>query len=240
MMETVYITPPNKLRQKLEDKKPRVIIWNNEKIIRGQSMRAAAKEIVEYSQTIDVTKVNFIGETGTGKTTAAKCLMHLIHELTEDLDFEIKILGKHDLEKFEKTIASLKTHTIILFDDVSFLRALISRNGIELIKQKVTEMRHLPGGKDVRLILINNFHYSKSFDKHLRNAPFVFYVQLGPSETENMLSMCGKKYLGKIKNFKRVFRTAHSKERKFTYRIGSDRTFTYESKKTIHSFIILE
>jgi len=151
MMETVYITPPNKLRQKLEDKKPRIITWGDQKIIRGQSLRAAALEIVEYSQTIDVTKVNFIGETGVGKTTAAKCLMHLIHDLTKDLDFEIKILGKHDLEKFEDTIASLKTHTIILFDDVSFLRALISKNGIERIKQKVTEMRHLPGGKDVRL-----------------------------------------------------------------------------------------
>jgi len=150
MMETVYVTPPNKLRQKLEDQKPRIIIWNGEKIIRGQSMRSAAQEIVEYSQTVDVTKVNFIGDTGFGKTTAAKCLMHLCHELTEDIDFEIKILGKHDLKKFEETIASLTTHTIILFDDVSYLRALISKNGIELIKQKVTEMRHLPGGKDVR------------------------------------------------------------------------------------------
>jgi len=231
MMETVYISPPNKLRDPPKDQKPAVIDWNGTRFIRGQSLRAAAKEIVEYSQTIDVTKVNYIGPTGTGKTTSAICLMHLIHELTTDLDFEIKILGKKDLEKFEETIKTLKTHTIILFDDVSYLRALISRSGIELIKQKVTEMRHLPGGKDVRLILISNFHYSKSYDKFLRDAPFTFMTQIGVSENENVLNMVSKRYAGKIKDFKRVFREAHSKQRKFTYRIGSEKTFTYEFQK---------
>ena len=231
MMETVYVTPLNRLKQKDKDQKPSVITWNGVKLIRGQSLRATAREIVEYSQTIDVTKINFIGPSGSGKTTSAKCLMHIIHDLTNDLDFEIKILGKHDLAKFEETIKTLRTHTIILFDDVSYLRALISNHGLELIKQKVTELRHIPGGKDVRLILISNFHYSKAYDKFLRDAPFTFLTQVGPSETENVLNMVGKRNADKIKNFKRVYKTAHSGERKFTYRIGSDRIFSYEFQK---------
>ena len=229
MLETVYINPPNKLRQPPKDQKPAVGIWNNVRFIRGQSMRAAAREIVEHSQTIDVTKVNFIGDTGSGKTSAAMCLMHLIHELTKDIDFEIKILGKKDLEKFEETIKSLRTHTIILFDDVSYLRALISKNGIELIKQKVTEMRHLPGGKDVRLILISNFHYSRAYDKFLRGAMYTFFTSVGPNETENVLTMVGKKYAEKIKIFKKAYRDTHSKHKKFTYRISSEKTFSYKA-----------
>ena len=48
---------------------PVTIEWNGQRMIRNHSIRAAVREILTISESLDVVKINIIGNPGTGKTT---------------------------------------------------------------------------------------------------------------------------------------------------------------------------
>ena len=48
---------------------PITIEWNGQRMIRNHSIRAAVKDILTISESLDVVKINIIGNPGTGKTT---------------------------------------------------------------------------------------------------------------------------------------------------------------------------
>ena len=59
---------------------------------------------------------------------------------------------------FEETLAKLQpTNHIMVFDDISFISAHAGKKDIEKIQKAFTEIRHLPGGQDVKIISIFNF-----------------------------------------------------------------------------------
>jgi len=200
---------------------PVVIEWLGSKMIRNHSIRAAVKEILTISESLDVVKINIIGNPGTGKTTLAKTLGHLIHKMS-DIPYAIKVLTRDDLLNFEAFLAKLQpTNYVLIFDDVSFLGASANKKQIEMVKKSMTEIRHLPGGEDVKIIAIFNFHYSFGLDKYIRQSNFSFYTSVGSSEMENMQKTLGVKNTEKIENFQRVHQMALLK-RKFAYRLGKN------------------
>ena len=219
MSETITYVKYEDLNRKKKSDIPVTIEWNKERMIRNHSVRATVKEILRISNSLDVVKINIVGGPGTGKTTLAITLGHLIHKISE-IPFTVKVLDRQSLLNFEETLKTLTpTNYVLIFDDVSFLGASASKRQIEVVKKAFTEIRHLPGGQDVKIISIFNFHYNMGFDKYLRQSEFSYWTSIGNSELENMQKIIGVKNTQKIENFQKIYQTALIKN-KFGFLLG--------------------
>lgn len=206
--------------------------WKNSRMIIQHSVRAAVREILNLSQSLDVVKVNIIGSPSTGKTTLALTLTHLCHKMA-DIPYNVKVYGREDLLNFENVLAQLQpTNHIMVFDDISFLSATAGKRQIEKIQKAFTEIRHLPGGKDVKIIAIFNFHYNMAVSKYMRQSDYFLYTSVGSSELENTLALVGKKYQKKILEFRRILQSALTKH-KYKFMLGKkrDKPFIYTWRK---------
>ena len=217
--------------------RPTIIKWKDTSMIRNHSLGAAVQEILQASEGTegqDVVNINLIGEHSSGKTSLAKTLGHLIHKRAK-IPFSVRLFDKQDLLNFEATLKTLSaTNYVLIFDDISFLKANASAKQIEMVKQAETEIRHLPGGQDVKIIIIKNFHYTLAVDKYLRQNDFSFFTTVGSSEVENMEKIVGSRYMGKVHFFKKLrnkIKIAPEGHKKFTFQLGSKGTFTYQYRK---------
>jgi len=210
---------------------PLTLDWKNAKMVRIHSVRAAVKEILNMSMSLDVVKVNIIGTPSTGKTTLAETISHLGHTLAT-IPYTIKKFTREDLLNFEQTLASLQpTNHILIFDDISFIAATAGKRQMDLIQKTFTEIRHLPGGQDVKIIAIFNFHYNMSVSKYLTQSDFFFYTSIGTSELDNTLGVVGKKYLQTIINFRKINQQALTTG-KYTFELGKKgQRLTYKWRK---------
>lgn len=209
---------------------PVTIEWKGERMIRNHSIRAAVREVIKMSSSLDVVKINIIGTPGSGKTTLAGTIAHLVHTLAE-IPYAVRFLNKENLLNFQETLKNLTpTNYVLIFDDVSFLSANANKKQIEIVKQAFTEIRHLDGGQDVKIIAIFNFHYTRALDKYLRQCEFSFYTSIGSSEFENMQQMLGVKNTPKLEMFKQIWQQAYTRD-KFTFRLGREKFFSYPMRK---------
>lgn len=207
-------------------KAPVIIEWKKTRMIRNHSIRSTIHEIIVLADTLDVVKINIVGDPSTGKTTLAETIAHLVHKMDER-PWAVKFLGEQELLNFEETLKTLTpTNYIIIFDDVSFMGGSAERKQIEKIKQAFTKIRHLEGGQDVKIIAIFNIHYSKALDKYLRQCHFEYFTSIGNSETENAIQHLGVKFAPKITSYQKIWQQAYSKKR-FTYMLGKKQKFTY-------------
>ena len=206
--------------------------WQNAKMIRNQSIRAVVREILNLSDSLDVVKINIIGTPSTGKTTLAETLAHLCHKMSKKIPYTVKLFTRNDLLNFEETLSKLQpTNHIIIFDDISFMSATAGKRQIDRIQKAFTEIRHLPGGQDVKIIAIFNFHYNMAVSKYMRQSEFFFYTSVGSSELENTQNIVGKRYTQKILDFRKINQQALT-SRKFTFNLGKKgQKFTYEWRK---------
>ncbi len=208
---------------------PTIIRWKGEKMIRSNSLRACAWELLQASKIDDVVKVTLIGETGTGKTTIQQSLSHILHTMS-DVPFAVKTFTKHDLINIEETINNLKlspSNYIIHFDDVSFLTE--SKKDIEKIKQIFTVMRHIIG-EGTKIIAFFSFHYSKGLDKYLRMSSFTFYTSMKLEEIDNVQQLLRGKYNKKIEEFAEIFAKSRNGCNKFIIPLGKKQFFSYKVK----------
>ncbi len=167
-----------------------------------------------------------MGNQSTGKTCLSLTLAHLIHKISK-VPFSVRVFNKDNLTNFEETLKNLSpANYVLIFDDVSFLGAKITKNQIERIKQSLTEIRHLEGGQDVKIIVIMNYHYTLGLDKYLRQSDFKYFTSVGSSEVENMMNIVGKKYYSKIMQFRKIMAKADMFG-KFTYKLGTKGYFSY-------------
>lgn len=219
-------------KQRLEGQKPTIITWKDAKMIRGHSLRAAVREILQIAEVRQVVKISIVGDQGTGKTTLSECLAHLCHTISE-IPFAVKMFNKEDMFVFKETIDSLEpVNHILIFNDMSFMKANISKTKIEQIKQEMTTIRHIKG-QDVKIILIYNYHYTLSLDKYLRQVDFRYFTNVGSSEFDNMVKQLGPQYSDMINQFTRLEKQAEL-TKKFTFRLSrTDPTkeFTYDYRK---------
>ena len=214
---------------------PVTIEWKGERMIRGHSLQSSVKEIVRMTQTLDVVKINLVGNPSTGKTTLAESIAHLIHKISMDqfkTPFAIKFFTREELLHFEDTLKALEpTNHVLIFDDISFLQASTDKRTIETIKKAFTEIRHLQGGQDVRIVTIFNSHYQMSVQKYLRQSDFAYYTSVGSSDYDNVLQVVGKRYGTHITRFQKIFYNAVTKN-KFTFNLdGKKKFFTYPFRK---------
>lgn len=213
-------------KEKTDRLRPKVIKWKNIPMVRNHSFLATIQEIVRFSAEIDVCRIGLIGDMHSGKSTLSKSIAHAIHSHAK-IPYKIKILYKDDLLNFGQTLLDLEpVNYILIFDDVSFLGADANKKQIEMVKSAITTIRHLDGGRDVKVVVMMNYHYSFGLDKYLRSADFKYITTVGSSENENMEKMFGTKYNQKIKDFKSYRHQAVTKG-KWGMKIGAKEIFTY-------------
>ena len=177
--------------------------WKGVPYIRSQSFLATIREIINFSAEIDVCRIGLIGSMHSGKSTLSQSIAHAIHKYAE-IPYNIKILYKEDLLNFQKTLENLESvNYILIFDDVSFMGANANKQQIEMVKSAITTIRHLQGGRDVKIVVMMNDHYTMCLDKYLRSADFKYITTVDSSENENMEKMFGTKYGWKIRRFKK-------------------------------------
>jgi len=196
--------------------RPKMIQWKGVYLLRQQSFNATVREIIEFSNELDVVKVGIIGDMSSGKSTMSEAIAHTIHTKSK-VPYAIRKFDEDDLLDFEQTLKQLSpANYILIFDDVSFLEASANKQQVSKVKQAVTKIRHLPGGQNVKIILIYNYHYSLGLDKFLRQADFKYFTTVGSSEIENMEATVGTKKMKIVHDFIKHRRKAvSSKEPKF-------------------------
>ena len=207
---------------------PKVIKWKGVNMVRNHSFLATVRQIIDFSKTLDVVRIGIIGDQHSGKSTLAQSIAHCIHNLSKEIPYAVRVFNKHHLLKFEETLKTLQpANYVLVFDDVSFLGANAGKQQLEIIKQAVTEIRHLEGGQDVKIITIMNYHYTLGLDKYLRTADFFYYTTVGSSEKDNIEKMVGSKYIPLIEEFKKMRRHGVAKGY-FSVRIGPKEPFPYK------------
>ena len=211
--------------------RPTIITWKHTKMIRRNSFLKTAESICLFAKKKDVTKVGIVGEEGSGKTTLAATLAHSLHKKMEELykiKFAVRIFFEQDLLNFKETLKTLEpANYILIFDDVSFMEGSANKNQIAAVKQAVTKIRHLQGGQDVKIILINNYHYTKGLDKYLRQSHFRYFTTVGSEETENLEKIVTGKYAGIVKEFVKVQDQCMKKEY-WHVNLGGKEYFRYD------------
>lgn len=220
--------------------RPTIIPWKDAKMLRSHSIGATVQEILQsvaVQDSQDVVQINIIGDPSSGKTTLAKTLGHLIHKRSK-IAFSVRLFGRKELLNFEETLKTLSpANYVLIFDDLSFLGAEASSKQIEMVKKAVTEIRHLPGGKDVKIIIIKNFHYTLGLPKYLRTNDFSYFTTVGSNEDENMEKIVGVQNMGKVFHFKKIrnkIKIAPEGHKIFSYQLGTKGKFDYTYK---HPFI---
>lgn len=165
---------------------PKVIKWNKVNMVRNQSFLASVKEIIDYSNEMDVVRIGIIGDMMSGKSTLAQSIGHAIHKYSK-VPFSVRVFYKEHLLKFNKTLQELSpTNYILIFDDVSFLKAVASTQAINAIEQAISVIRHMEGGMDVKIIVIFNYHYPKALPPFLREAQFKYITSIGDANEKNI------------------------------------------------------
>lgn len=187
-----------------------------EKVVGSHILTTAIKEIVKDVKTLDAIKINLIGDPGTGKTTLAQTLAHMIHKEAYEqygIPFAVKIFQKRDLLNFRQTMEELEpVNHILIFDDVSFLQNKENAEKLYDTKQAYTEIRHLKDGEeikmDVKIVSIFNFHYAYGFDKYMRECNYGFYTSVGSSSKENIQKLLEgqNRFQRKIRQFQKLQR----------------------------------
>ena len=207
-IETVVKSFENPISMVKKDNKPVLTKWKGFDMIRIHSIQAVARQILNATKSIDVVKIGIIGEPSSGKTTLAELLTHFFHKISEEEGREkyaARSFRREDFMNMEQTFASLApTNYIMRFQDLSFLQSGATKKEIESVKKTITEIRHLKNQKDVKVILIYDYHYTLGLDKYLRQAHYRFFTSMGSSEYENMEKIVGAKYKPRLDQFKKM------------------------------------
>lgn len=202
--------------------------WKGIDILSRHMLDPAIEEIASHQKSLDLTSIGIIGREGTGKSTLAQCIAHLVHRRldeigamkseNEDLSRNLTQIGKgylvrvfdsdHDLSNFRQIVEDLPpVNRIIIFDDASFIQS-----NMRMIKHEVSKIRHLEGGVDVKTILVFNFHYTKGLDIYLRDCQFNFCTYVHGIDAESLKERFGALAGGgKIASYLEAWKTFSSR-----------------------------
>jgi hypothetical protein len=213
---------------------PTVIRWQGVPMVASHSIRTVAHEIKNMSENQDFVPINFIGKQSTGKTEIMKTIAHLVHQEAK-INYQVNLFGRKELLNLEETVKNLTpTNQIIILDDIAFLQANASAAQIKQIESIMAVIRHLPGGKDVRIIMFKSFQYTKALTPFLRQNDGVIISSVDDNEIQNLVDLLGKKYMLKINMLRKLrvqTRIGDAKTSKFVYPLGvKGQHITYRTK----------
>ena len=183
--------------------------WCDTVIARSHSMIQKVKQVADHQALNDLSSVSFRGKEGSGKTTLSLLFAHMLHKEFEKFakrtlsktdeylnkqimsarkGYIVKVLTREDLMRFSEVLREMpKVNRILVFDDLSFISGNLNE-----VKKQVSEVRHdADGGYDNKHVLMYNFHYSKSFDKYLRDTHFVIQTSGSSEELKNITELLG-------------------------------------------------
>uniref|UniRef100_A0AAT9J747 ORF13 n=1 Tax=Nitrosopumilaceae spindle-shaped virus TaxID=3065433 RepID=A0AAT9J747_9VIRU len=212
--------------QKEEFFKPITTKWKGIEMIRNQTPKTAIHSIAQYAKRLDYVKIGIVGDPHTGKTTLAKFLAHFLHLMCLDLlgiTYVVKIFTRDELLSFKKTIEALPAaNYIFIFDDVSWIEKEGTPQQINELKAGESMIRHFKDKKDVKIIQIDNYHYTKAENKYLRQSHFKIFTAIGSEEEDNINSITKNSNPFIISQFAKLQTEMYS-QGTFTFLIGKNR-----------------
>ncbi len=179
---TLYKDPNNNIRYKI----PTIF-----------SPNPIAKNILSYLENTGFVHILDIGQSGSGKTTWTKYLVHMLHSLKT---FQVHWYFRDEIQKLDKIIAGLQkgvSHVVIL-DDASFTLEELPREKLSELAKRLTYIRH-----EVKadVIVIMNIHYSKAIKKFFRSVPFTFMTSINMEEVNTFQDVFGSRARYRLRDF---------------------------------------
>ena len=212
-------------------RKANIQVWKGERMVRAHSFLACVEQICNHSRSIDVVKVGIVGQMGSGKTTLARAIAHAFHARMKQkygTPFAVRALDRRELLSLDRTLRDLPpANYVLIFDDVSFLEASGNKRTISKVKNTLTTIRHREA-KDVKFVIIYNYHYGRGLDKYLRQTEFSFYTSVGEEEMDYMTERYRRKdTMRTVQDFRRRVNSAQDTGT-WTHRVGKDGSHTYK------------
>ena len=223
----------------LVSKKPVVIRWNSARMVASHSLRAVSREIVNISESLDYVSINFIGTMSSGKSSTMDSLAHLIHKESK-VPFLVKKFGKEELLNLEETMAKLKpSNYILIFDDIAFLNASSSKKQIDQIQSVMSTIRHLDGGRDVRIILFKGFQYLRSIPPFVRESQATIISSIDDNNVDAYSELLGQRALPNLMLLKkmRIESTINGAKSTFNFPLGKRKSFKYVARQPFLPYV---
>jgi|APSaa5957512535_1039671.scaffolds.fasta_scaffold08869_5 hypothetical protein len=160
-----------------------------------------AENILSYLSNTGFVHILSIGQSGSGKTTWTKYLIHRLHELK---NFQVHWYVRDEIQQLDKIIANLQkgiSHIIVL-DDASFTLEELPKDKVNEIAKKLTYIRH-----EVKsdVVVIMNIHYSKAIKKFFRSVPFTYLTSINMEEVNTFQDVFGGYSRYKLRDFSRYY-----------------------------------
>jgi ABC-type oligopeptide transport system ATPase subunit len=155
------------------------------KILGKHSPNLIVESILQILSKTGYVAILNVGQSGTGKTTWTRWLVHNLHQKK---NFVIHEYNRAEIANMYNILDSLTSgvNHILVFEDASFYLNALKADQLDQLESKLTHIRH-----DIKaeVICIFNIHYSKAIKKFFRNVPFYFLTSLSMDEFENFKDM---------------------------------------------------
>lgn len=141
---------------------------------------------------------------GTGKTTLTRTILHRMHEMGEN--YRVLWFTGTDMLNIDKIINSCQVGVphVFVFDDASYTMEDAKKEDVARLANALTTIRH---HLKSRAIVIMNIHYSKATKKFFRNQHFTFLTSVTAEEMGNYSDLFKEK-MGVVRKFARYYNQA--------------------------------
>lgn len=175
-------------------------------IIQSHSIQEKAREIIRHNIRANFSRISMNGTMGTGKTSLILHLTHLLHSiamLEYNLPYAVRWVDSKELLDPEKFFESIDpVNQIIITDDTSYVTEMMGKMKKALLKYNTTKMRHQKDSRGhhitINVITIIVTHYTKGYDKMLRDVDFRYFTTVTPEEKRSISDLVGKQMVQKF------------------------------------------
>jgi len=171
-------------------------------ILSSHSPFPIVKRILTHNSVTGYTGIINAGQSGTGKTTWTKWLVHQLHNHMSSV--VIDWFDQYEIQNIDDVINNLTKGVphIIIFDDASFAMDDLPKKEINKLAQVLTRIRHVVKANVISII---NIHYSKAIGKYWRNIPFYFLTSISNEELGSYEDVFGSGAKWKLRDFSYMF-----------------------------------
>lgn len=141
---------------------------------------------------------------GTGKTTLTRSILHKMHVMGEN--YRVLWFTGADMLNIDKIINSCQVGLphVFVFDDASYTMDEAKKEDVARLANALTTIRH---HLKSRAIVIMNIHYSKATKKFFRNQHFTFLTSITVEELGNYADLFKSK-MGVVRKFAKYYNQA--------------------------------